>query len=189
MLYLMAAAYSTILFAEMLGDKSIYVISSLAARFRTLHVLCGVTLAFLAKMLVAVLVGHALFAALPANLITRLSAATFFVTAIFLWLKRAKKSSPETERASYWSRSILVSFAAVFFSEWGDVGQLFAANLTARYQAPLIILIGGTAALTTKAILAASLGRSLRKRIGTETLRYGACCLCVLMGIFSLFAG
>jgi putative Ca2+/H+ antiporter (TMEM165/GDT1 family) len=187
MLYLMAATYSTVLFAEMLGDKSIYTISSLSARFNSLHVLGGVSLAFACKMLVAVLIGRTIFAALPPGLIAWLSAASFFTTGLFLLLKRSKEGADAARPRRYWSSAILISFAAIFFSEWGDVGQLAAANMAARYDAPVTVLVGGTGALLTKGVVAATIGIGVRKRIGTDALRYAACGLCMLIGFLSLF--
>jgi len=47
-----------VLFAELLGDKSIYTIGSLTTRVRGAHVVAGITLAFAAKMAVAVMAGR-----------------------------------------------------------------------------------------------------------------------------------
>lgn len=186
MLYLMAVTYGTVLFSEMLGDKSIYTISSLSARFNPFHVMSGVSLAFACKMLVAVLVGRTIFATLPPGLIVGLSAVSFIATGLFLLLKRSKEGASNTQPPRYWLGAVLVSFATIFFSEWGDVGQLAAANMAARYNAPLTVLVGGTGALITKGALAATLGVGLRKYIDKETLRYVAGGLCFLLGLLSL---
>ena len=186
MLYLLLATYGTVLFAEMLGDKSIYTISSMATRFRALHVLCGITLAFAGKMLVAVLIGQAI-AALPPALVAGVSAATFFTTALVIWFKKPESRKPERAPEQYWARTVAFSFAAIFFTEWGDVGQIAAATLVARYQSPFIIWLGATAALVTKGLLAIILGIGLRERIPPRCLRYGAFAMCLMMGILAAF--
>ena len=80
----------------------------------------------------------------------------------------------------------LISFAAIFFSEWGDVGQLAAATLAARYHAPFIVWSGATLALMTKGLLALTLGAGLSRRLPQNVLRYGALSLCLTMGVLSL---
>jgi putative Ca2+/H+ antiporter (TMEM165/GDT1 family) len=82
----------------------------------------------------------------------------------------------------------LIAFAAIFFSEWGDVGQVTAATLTARYQMPLIVWLGASAALLTKGLLAVTLGRGLRRHIPGHVLRPVSAALCLLMGVVSAAA-
>ena len=182
--YLFLAAFGTIFLAELLGDKTIYTIGTLAARFSPVPVLCGVIVAFMGKMLVAVLIGQAL-AELPAGLVAGVSTVTFLVTAVIIWFKRPGDGLVESRQSPYWSRVTVISFAAVFFSEWGDVGQITAATLVARYQAPLIVWLGATLALTVKGVLAMTLGISLRKRVSPAVLKYGAFSLCLVLGMVS----
>ncbi len=81
----------------------------------------------------------------------------------------------------------MITFAVIFFSEWGDVGQITAATLTARYQLPLMVWLGGTLALITKGLLALTLGQGLRKYVPQHILRPVSAGLCLLMGIVSAF--
>jgi putative Ca2+/H+ antiporter (TMEM165/GDT1 family) len=182
MVYLLLATYGTVLFAELLGDKSFYTISSLTTRFRAAHVLGGISVAFAGKMLVAVLVGQAI-AGLPPALVAGISAATFFATALAIWFKKPRREKREGDEG--WPRATTVSFAAVFLTEWGDVGQIAAATLVASYHAPFIIWVGATAAMMTKGLLAVTLGVGLRQRIPQSGLRYGAFAMCVVMGILA----
>jgi Ca2+/H+ antiporter, TMEM165/GDT1 family len=169
--------------AEVLGDKSIYTIGSLAARFRPISVGCGLALAFMAKMLAAVLFGR-IIAELPTSFVVVTSTATFLLTALTLWLKRDERSVL-TEEPVALPKATLVTFAAVFFSEWGDVGQITAATLTARYQLPMIIWVGATLALMTKGLLAMLLGRGLRRYLPNHVLRPLSITLCVVLAIIS----
>lgn len=186
MLYLFLATYGTVLLAEMLGDKSIYTIGSLTTRYRTRDVLAGITLAFAGKMLAAVLIGRTI-AQLPSPLIAGVSAATFLATALVLWFRTPEQRATSTAvLQSHWTRAIAVSFAAIFFTEWGDVGQIAAATLAARYRVPLLVWFGATAALVTKGGLAITLGVELRKRVSPRYVRYGAVTLCVAMGVLAV---
>jgi putative Ca2+/H+ antiporter (TMEM165/GDT1 family) len=185
MLYILFATYGTIFVTELLGDKTIYTISSLSLRFPSTPVFCGLTAAFMGKMLVAVLVSQ-LLGRLPSTLIAGTSAVIFFATALFLGLKKEQEPTQE-EKDNYWSRAAVVSFAAVFFSEWADIGQLTAATLAALYRAPVVVWFGATLALVTKGALAMILGIGLRNRVPRRVLRPLAVSVCVGFGILAVF--
>jgi putative Ca2+/H+ antiporter (TMEM165/GDT1 family) len=180
--FVILTAYGSVFLTELLGDKSIYTISSLAARFRAAPVFCGLAAAFMLKMLAAVLAGQAL-AKLPSRPLAFLSVATFFTTALVLWFKKVGGEKQDESRAA--PRAIAVSFASVFFTEWGDVGQITAAMLAARYQAPSAVWVGASLALITKGTLAMALGAGLRRRVPVNVLRYAAVSLCLIIGLTS----
>jgi putative Ca2+/H+ antiporter (TMEM165/GDT1 family) len=183
-IYILLTAFWVVFLTEIIGDKSIYSISSLVLRFRPLTVFFGLAAAFMLKMLVAVLVGQAL-TELPAAAMAALSAATFFTTALFLWRKRADGAARAREPKTFFG-SVALSFASVFFIEWGDVGQITAATLAARYQAPLTVWLGASLALLSKGVLAITLGIGLRRHLPQNFLRYAAVSLCVIMGLLSV---
>jgi putative Ca2+/H+ antiporter (TMEM165/GDT1 family) len=181
-IFIILAAYGSVFVAELVGDKSIYTISSLASRFRAASVFCGLAVAFMLKMLVAVLAGQAL-AELPTKPLILLSVATFFTTALILWFK--KTGGEKQEEPGFARRAVAVSFGTVFFMEWGDVGQITAAMLAARYQEPLAVWVGASLALMTKGALALALGAGLRRRVPTKVMRYAAVSICLIMGLTS----
>lgn len=180
------AAYWTVLLAELAGDKSIYTVTSLALRFRPASVFCGLTAAFMGKMLAAVLLGRTLLY-LPSKWLTAASAGVFFATALSLWFRGSGREPSRTLGRS-WSNAVAVSFGAIFFSEWGDLGQVSAAALTARYQLPVAIWLGATLAMMTKASLALTAGLQLRRRISERLLRLLATLSCAALGTASLIA-
>jgi putative Ca2+/H+ antiporter (TMEM165/GDT1 family) len=184
MFYLLLAVYGTVLLSELLGDKSVYTISSLTLRFRPLSVFYGFTAAFMLKMLIAVLFGQ-IIAQLPKPIVALISAGTFFVTALIIWFKRSTSDQERGERQYYLSRGALLTFTAIVFSEWADIGQIMTATLTARYQLPLLVWLGATLALITKGLLALMLGHGLRKRFPMRMLRPVSASVCVLMGVIS----
>jgi putative Ca2+/H+ antiporter (TMEM165/GDT1 family) len=183
MFYIFLATYGTIFLAELAGDKSVYTISSLTMRFRPLYVFFGFSGAFMVKMLLAVLLGQVI-AGLPRSVVASTSTATFFLTALVIWFKRTD-NVPRREYENYFSKAALITFAALLFSEWGDIGQIMAASLTARYQVPLIVWLAATLALVTKGLLALALGRGLRKYIPLHMLRPVAASVCLIMGVIS----
>ena len=184
MFYLLLATYGTVFLAELLGDKSVYTISSLTLRFRVLYVFCGFSVAFMIKMFAAVLLGQ-MIAQLPRPLVAAISTVTFLVTAFVLWFRKKQEKSTRDEGNNHFAKAALITFAAILFSEWGDIGQIMAATLAARYQLPLVVWVGATLALMTKGLLALAIGRGLRDRIPFQLLRPVSASLCAIMGAVS----
>jgi putative Ca2+/H+ antiporter (TMEM165/GDT1 family) len=188
MLPIFLAAYGTVFVAEIVGDKLLYTTGVLATRYRWVPILFGMAVAFMAKMAVAVWVGEAI-SKLPPLLVAAMTALNFFAIAFVLWRKPDKR---EVKQESYpASRAVMVSFAAIFFSEWGDVGQLTAAGIAAKFPAaPLLIWTGAVSAMVTKGALAVSIGASVRKwiqeHLSPRTIRYAAVGLLLLLGLLSV---
>jgi putative Ca2+/H+ antiporter (TMEM165/GDT1 family) len=185
MIALLLTTYGAVLVAELIGDKSLYTLSSLAARFRLGPILAGAAAAFVGKMLLAVVLGQAL-GTLPAAFVAALSAVTFFTMAAILWRKKPHEPPAEVAPPT-WSRATLISFAAIFFPEWGDAGQLAAAMLVAQYGAPLVIWVGATLAMLTKACLAVTLGIGLRRWVPRDVVRVVSVVVCLIMGLLAAF--
>ena len=181
------ATFGAVFIAEIVGDKLLYTTGVLAARYRTLPIMLGMATAFTAKMGVAVLVGSAI-AKLPRVLVAGITAFSFITIALVLWRKSDRpRESKESHRAH---KAAMVSFAAIFFSEWGDVGQITAATLAAKYHAALIVWFGAVAAMITKGSLAAFLGAGIRRwihdRVSPQVVRYVAVSLLLVLGALSV---
>src|SRR5437763_4681009 len=159
MIAILIATYGAVFVAEIVGDKLLCTTGVLATRYRTIPVMIGMLIAFMAKMAVAVAVGSAI-SKLPPLLVAALTSLSFIGGAITLWRKPVERMSSEKDRRA--SRGAMVSFAAIFFSEWGDVGQITAAAMAARFGAPLLVWTGAVAAMVTKGALAASIGAGVR---------------------------
>jgi len=143
--------------------------------------------AFMAKMGLAVIVGKAI-SKLPSPLVATITAISFLGVAFVLWRKSDRPSeSKELHRAS---KAAMVSFAAIFFSEWGDVGQITAATLAAKYRMPLVVWVGAVSAMVTKGTLAAFLGAGIRRwirdRVSPKVVRYVAVGLLLVLGCLSV---
>jgi len=187
MLTIFLATYGAVFVAEIVGDKLLYTTGVLATRYRTLPILCGMVVAFMAKMGVAVLVGKAI-SKLPPLLVAGVTTVNFFAIAFALWRKPDKREAKKEEYPA--SRVALVSFAAIFFSEWGDVGQITAATMAARFGAPLMVWLGAVSAMATKGALAASVGAGIRQwiqeHLSPKTIRYAAVGLLLFLGVLSV---
>jgi Ca2+/H+ antiporter, TMEM165/GDT1 family len=181
------ATYGAVFVAEIVGDKLLYTTGVLATRYRTLPILAGMVVAFMAKMGVAVAIGKAI-STLPKLLVAAVTTINFFAIAYALWRKPDKREQVKKDYPA--SRAALVSFAAIFFSEWGDVGQITAATMAARFGAPLLVWLGAVGAMVTKGALAASVGAGVRKwiqeHLAPKTIRYAAVTVLLLLGLLSV---
>lgn len=85
----------------------------------------------------------------------------------------------------------MISFAAIFFSEWGDVGQITAAAMAAKYHVALVVWLGAVAAMVTKGSMAAFLGAGIRRwihdRVSPRVVRYVGVGLLLLLGLLSVW--
>ncbi len=184
---ILAATYGAVFVAEIVGDKLLYTTGVLATRYRTVPIMIGMLVAFMAKMGVAVAVGKAI-SKLPPYVVAGLTSASFIGVAIALWRKPVERGSFEKDHRA--SRSAMVSFAAIFFSEWGDVGQITAATMAARFGAPLLVWVGAVSAMATKGALAASIGAGVRQwiaqRIPPKALRYTGVTALLVLGVLSV---
>ena len=185
---ILITVYWTILVVELVGDKAIYTIASLASRYSPYWVYVGTSLAFMGKMLAAVLFAQLLLR-VPPRISAGISAAILFATAAVLWRKASgSRSRKETGGAKPASGSGCgIAFAAIFFSEWGDVGQLSTAALSAHYRMPLLVWIAGSAALMTKGLLALTLGVQLRRFVPDRILRMAAVGSCCVLGLIAMW--
>lgn len=180
------ATYGAVFLAEIVGDKLLYTTGVLATRYRATPIVIGVSIAFMAKMAAAVLIGTWV-SHLPPLLVAGLSLVSFIGVAVTLWRKPVTRIDAPEEGSS---RATVVSFATVFFSEWGDVGMVTAATMAATHQPTLVVWLGAVAAMMTKGLLAASIGAGVRRwiqdHLSPKTIRIAGVAALVVLGILSV---
>jgi putative Ca2+/H+ antiporter (TMEM165/GDT1 family) len=190
MLAIFLATYAAVFVAEIVGDKLLYTTGVLATRYRSAAIVAGMSVAFMCKMAVAVVVGEAI-SRLPKSLVAVVTAISFIGVAYTLWRKPDVRRPKEKDTAIM--RGAAVAFAAIFFSEWADVGQITAAAMAARFLSQtsskiavgLVVWLGAVGAMVTKGTLAVVLGASVRmwiaQRVSPRMVRYmGTAALLVL---------
>jgi putative Ca2+/H+ antiporter (TMEM165/GDT1 family) len=188
LLVIFFATFGAVFLAEIVGDKLLYTTGVLSARYRAAPILIGMAAAFMAKMGVAVLIGEAI-SKLPRFLVAGITAASFVGVAIALWRKDDQYRQERDQHKAH--KAAMISFAAIFFSEWGDVGQVTAAAMAAKYHVALIVWLGAVAAMVTKGSLAAFLGAGIRRwihdRVSPGVVRYVGVGLLLFLGVLSVW--
>jgi Ca2+/H+ antiporter, TMEM165/GDT1 family len=157
-------------FLAELPDKSMFASLVLGTRFRAWWVWAGVAAAFAVHAAIAVTAGH-LLTLLPHGVVDWVVAGLFAAGAAYLWWSSFRPGGHEGADAArmggrvptFW-RVSAASFGIVFLAEWGDITQITAANLAARYD-PLLVFAGVTLGLWAVAAVAVSIGAKSLKVI------------------------
>ena len=189
MLPIFLATYGAVFVAEIVGDKLLYTTGVLAARYRTVPIMLGMALAFMLKMGVAVVVGERI-GKLPPIWVASITMLSFIGVAIALMAKGAS-NAPKAGRDSGLSKAMMMSFAAIFFSEWGDVGQITAAAMAVAHPlAPWMVWIGAVSAMGSNGMLSATRGACFRHwvvdRVPPKIIRYVGVAALLVLGILSV---
>jgi len=154
-------------------------------------------------MAVAVAVGDAIARLLPRWLIATVTAASFVGVALTLWRKPDVRKPKEKDTRIL--QGAMVAFAAIFFSEWGDVGMITAGAMSVKFvwsataaqstqvtetAAAVLVWLGAVAAMVTKGTLAITLGASVRgwiaSHVSPRLVRYVAVAAILVLGILAV---
>jgi len=171
--------------AELVGDKSMYALASLALRFHWAVVFATFTAASAAKMMVVASLSSTLVR-FQGHWTYLVSAVAFFVSAILIWVDESPQMDQENIAPVRRSKGVLLCFSSFFFAEWGDPGQIAAAALMLKSHLLLATWLGATLALTTKGAAVLILGVQIRNRLPQRTLRILASGSCCVLGILAI---
>ena len=162
-------AFALTFLAE-LPDKSMFASLVMGTRFRPSWVWAGAAAAFTVHMGIAVTAGQ-LLTLLPHSVVDGVVASLFIAGSAYLWWSSFRPGVHESSDAArmigraptFW-RVSAASFAIIFLAEWGDITQITAANLAARYD-PFLVFAGGTLGLCAVTAVAVSVGAKSLKVI------------------------
>ncbi len=177
-------AFWTVFLAELVGDKSLYALTSLALRYR-LRVLYGAfAAASIGKMAIAVLLGSTLIR-FQSRWTDVISAVAFFISAILIWMgDQDEGSKPELEHKG--SPKGALAWCGIFFlTEWADPGQIAAAALALKSHLLWGTWVGATAAMLMKGGIALTLGLQLKDRLPQRALQLTASASCCVLGVLA----
>jgi Ca2+/H+ antiporter, TMEM165/GDT1 family len=167
-LALAATAFWVIFVAE-LGDKTLFMVLLLSARYPPAQVFTGAALAFLLHGLIAVALGQ-LLAGLPHDLIRYGSAGLFLFFGLMLLLRRPETAAGDAPGGTN-RTPIGAAFLFIFLAEWGDMTQIASAAMVADASGRLGRL-PASAAVFSGAVLGLWLGTALAAFIGHKAGRW-----------------
>ncbi len=179
--------YVTIFFAE-LPDKTMFATLLLATHFRRrLAVWIGVTCGYTVHVAIAVAFGSVL-ARLPERPIQVVVGLLFVVGGVVTW----RSGGSQDVGSRQWSpsmSSMRVAWTAasvILVAEFADLTQLATAGFAARFDDPLAVFIGATAALSSVSGLAVLAGSWLTTRVSLRIIQRVAGVLFVMIGATTL---
>jgi putative Ca2+/H+ antiporter (TMEM165/GDT1 family) len=185
-------AFAVTFLAE-LPDKSMFASLVMGTRHRAAWVWAGAAAAFTVHMAIAVSAGQ-LLTLLPHRVVDAVVAALFVAGGAYLWLTSNRAHAAHGVDAArqggrpgtFW-RVAGTSFAVVFVAEWGDITQITAANLAARYN-PVLVFVGATLGLWAVAATAVSIGAKSLSLIPMAWVSRIAGTILLALGIYSAIA-
>lgn len=191
-LAVIGAAFVITFLAE-LPDKSMFASLILGTRYRPAWVWAGAATAFTVQMGIAVTVGQLLHL-LPDQVVQGVTAGLFVAGSAYLWLTSFRSRPPEGADAarhgggptSFWQVAG-TSFGVVFLAEWGDITQVTAANLAARYGA-LPVFTGASLGLWAIAAVAVTVGAKSLKLLPMPSIRRLTATILLGFGIYSIIS-
>ncbi len=185
-----AIAFGLTFLAE-LPDKTMFASLVLGTRFRPSWVWVGVAAAFALQMGIAVTAGQ-LLTLLPHRIVDFVVAGLFLAAAgLLLWMSGRPAGEDRADAARQggpqetFLRVAGTSFAVVFLAEWGDITQLTAANLAARYG-PALVFAGATLGLWAVAALAVSIGAKSLRLLPMAWIQRITAAILLALGLYTL---
>lgn len=175
-----------IIFAAELGDKSQLMALAMAARYRAVPILVGITMATAVVHALSVGLGAALGVAMPLRLVNFVAALAFFAFAA--WTIRGDTlDENESARAAQSTRSAIAAASVAFFlAELGDKTML--ATITLATKEGLVgTWAGSTLGMVAADALAIVAGQQLGARLPERAIRIGAAVAFVVFGLLLLF--
>jgi Ca2+/H+ antiporter, TMEM165/GDT1 family len=180
-------------FLAELPDKSMFASLVLGTRYRASWVWAGAAAAFAVHMAIAVTAGR-LLGLLPHRVVDSVVAVLFLAGAGYLWVSSLRPgqedgvdAARQGGRAPSFARVAGMSFGVVFLAEWGDITQLTAANLAARYD-PVLVFAGATLGLWVVAAVAVSVGAKSLEVISMTWVRRITATIMLGLGVYTALA-
>lgn len=174
-----AASLGLVFIAE-LGDKTQIAVLTLAARFGFLPVYAGAAVAFVLLNVLAVSVGTVLYNFVPEAVIRYVAAAVFIIFGLLSFRPEKEEEEGGDDKGK---SPFIKTFLAILLMEFGDKTQLSLVALSAKYEAPVWVFLGGTIALLLATALGALVGKGLGKVIPMKWIRWISGVVFIVFGI------
>lgn len=182
-----------LMFLIELPDKTMIATIVMSTRARPSSIVAGASAGFVVQMGVAVGAGG-LLTLLPAHVKDLIVGLLFLGGAAYLFLSResaAERVGEDRARSEHPStrvKEIVTAFSVIFVSEFGDLSQIQAANLTVKTQQPLEVFIAASLALISVSFLGAFGGQLLQRVVPLTWIRRGGGLVFLVLGLYTLIS-
>lgn len=170
-------AFILIVIAE-LGDKTQLMTISLASRYKRIPVFVGVLLGMSMVTIIGVSVGTILYSIVPVMLLKIIAANIFIIFGVYTLFSNEHDEKVMIKDKHVFRNSFILSAVA----ELGDKTQFAVIGLTARYAAPLAVLIGSLLGLALIIGMGVLFGQKLCEYVESKKLKIGTAILFIVIG-------
>jgi len=184
------AATFGLMFVAEFPDKTMIATIVLASRYRPFPVWAGAAAAFTVQAAIAVVAGS-LLAHLPHRAVEAVVAVLFGVGAGYLLFTKEtsqlEEGEEEAAKVHDARRVALAAFGVIFVGEFGDLTQILAANLAAKYHDPWSVFVGAALGLATVCAVGVLGGRTLIRVVPLTVVRKTAGVLLAGLCAYSVY--
>lgn len=170
--------------AEM-GDKTQLLAFLLAARFkRPLPIILGITIATIFNHALAGAVGVWITSFLSPDVLRWVLGLSFIAMAIWMLIP----DKLDDEDVSFSSRFGIFGITCItfFLAEMGDKTQIATVAMAARFDQPILVIMGTTLGMLIANVPAVFLGDKFAKRFSPRIIHSISACIFFIMGVLTL---
>ncbi len=183
------ATFVTIFLAEM-GDKTQLMTISFAAKYPRWLVFWAVFFAMALLTAMAVLIGEAIVQVVPLDYIKVASGAVFIAFGAWGTHKRNEvEKKDDAEDKGKGRGPFFMIFGMLVLAELGDKTQLMAIALSAKYHAPLPVMLGGILGFAAVVAVGVLLGEAISRRVKRAHIAIGAGVFSIVLGAYFIAEG
>lgn len=179
--FITALTFGTVALAE-LGDKTQLMTITLASRYKNRPVFWGMFLGMGVITLLGVIIGTVFYQLIPVYYVKILAASIFILFGIYSLYNQEKEVDKDIDEKKVFSTSFFLALIA----ELGDKTQLVVIALTARYQAPMNVLIGALGGLALVIGVSVFMGNKISEIVEKDKIDLISASLFIFLGIIFL---
>lgn len=179
--FITALTFGTVALAE-LGDKTQLMTITLASRYKNRPVFWGMFLGMGVITLLGVIIGTVFYQLIPVYYVKILAASIFILFGIYSLYNQEKEVDKDIDEKKVFSTSFFLALIA----ELGDKTQLVVIALTARYQAPMNVLIGALGGLALVIGVSVFMGNKISEIVEKDKIDLISAGLFIFLGIIFL---
>jgi putative Ca2+/H+ antiporter (TMEM165/GDT1 family) len=182
------ATFATIFLAEM-GDKTQLMTISFAAKYPRWLVFWAVFLAMALLTAMAVLIGEAIVQVVPLDYIKVASGAVFIAFGAWGIYKRNEEEGEVAQENGKGRKPFFMIFGMLVLAELGDKTQLMAIALSAKYHAPLPVMLGGILGFAAVVAVGVLAGELISRKVRRAHIAIGAGLFSIALGAYFVAEG
>lgn len=172
-------------FAAEMGDKTQFLVFSLALKYGGLPVFLGASTAFAILNGPGIYIGSMVSSFLSDILIGVISSSVFLVYGIYMFFTKNNDSDEDTNSGK---NGFLVSFTTIFLGELGDKTQICSLVLGAKFKSFGMVFSGCFLALILATFVGVFVGSKIQKLLPKVPFKKIAGLIMFLTGVLGIFS-